>query len=633
VAAVLNRRSFFPEVFRYLISFGLLSAIVWVQLRIGGTRPIFALPGYTLIAITGIISLAGFTCQRVAPSSLCIISAVLFFGYLLVRTAFSPLEYLARTNLYLILAALIVYLLTAIHVTGSRPRLVVIGGFLLIAVCHVVVGVIQFAGGNNYLPFDYVRVDYGSRASGFYVCPNHFAGFLECLTLLTLCLALFARVRTWIRILLFCFAATTFFSILISGSRGGYLSSAVGLLGLLLFGIIYCIRVVRRRFTLYLLFGVIAVGVSGLAAFEFVSRSDVLVRRFGSIVDPQNVRIPMWKAALREFYLNPAVGTGSGTYLIYGRKFRDPSVQGDPIYVHNDYLQLLAEYGVAGAALFIVFLGLHLGNGILFARGMIQWLREREQAWSSKLALVVGGLLAILPLIVHSAVDFNLQIPGNTLFVAFLFGILANPGFQWERVNARSAEPALPSLWGILPGLLGLLILLFATSTIPAEADAENARIALEKKSYALSLAYANQGTAKDLRNPNLFYYLGESRRQLGSRFTGIQQQSMLSSAADAFEHGLALFPMDERLLVRCALTYAQLREFAKADDLFRRAFEWSPNLGRIYAYYGLRLQLENRIADAHAAYRRSIQLESNQLAIVGLEQTLEAVQSNQATQ
>jgi hypothetical protein len=440
-------------------------------------------------------------------------------------------------------------------------------------------------------------------------------------------------VRIWIRILLFCVAATTFFGILISGSRGGYLSFAVGLLGLLLLGITYCVLVVPRRFALYLLFGVGVVCVSGLATFEFFNRSDVLVRRFGSFVDPQNVRIPMWKAALREFYLNPAVGTGSGTYLIYGRKFRDPSVQGDPIYVHNDYLQLLAEYGVIGGALFLVFLGMHLGNGILFARRVILWLREREQPSSSMLSLVVGGLLAIVALIVHSAVDFNLQIPGNTLFVAFLFGILANPGVQREPFDARLAEPPLPSLWGILPGVLGLLILLFATLTIPAEADSENARTALENKSYALSLAYANQGIAKDSRNPNLFYYLGESRRQLGSRFSGIQQQSMLSSAADAFEYGLALFPMDERLLVRCALTYAQRGEFAKADNLFRRAFEWSPNLGRVYAYYGLRLQLENRVADAQAAYQKSIQLERNQLAIVGLRQTLEAVQSNQATQ
>jgi O-antigen ligase len=244
------------------------------------------------------------------PSSLCIISAVLFFGYLLVRTAFSPLEYLARTNLYLILAALIVYLLTAVHVTGNRPRLIMFGGFLLIGVCHVLVGVVQFAGGNNYLPFDYMRADYGSRASGFYVCPNHFAGFLECLILLTLYLALFARVQMWFRILLFCFAATTFFGILISGSRGGYLSFAAGLLALLLFGIIYWVRVVRRRFALYLLVSVMVVGVSGLVAFEFVSRSDPLVRRFGSFVDPQNVRIPMWKAALKQFDLNPAVRHG-----------------------------------------------------------------------------------------------------------------------------------------------------------------------------------------------------------------------------------------------------------------------------------------------------------------------------------
>ena len=44
-------------------------------------------------------------------------------------------------------------------------------------------------------------------------------------------------------------------------------------------------------------------------------------------------------------------------------------------------------------------------------------------------------------------------------------------------------------------------------------------------------------------------------------------------------------------------------------------------------------LHLGNRIAGAQAAYRRSIRLENNQVAIIGLEHTLKAVKSSQATQ
>ena len=57
----------------------------------------------------------------------------------------------------------------------------------------------------------------------------------------------------------------------------------------------------------------------------------------------------------------------------------------------------------------------------------------------------------------------------------------------------------------------------------------------------------------------------------------------------------------------------------------FARAFEWSPSLAQVYALYGPRLQLEGRNAEAAIAYRHSNQLSANQIATVGLNQTLEA--------
>jgi Flp pilus assembly protein TadD len=89
---------------------------------------------------------------------------------------------------------------------------------------------------------------------------------------------------------------------------------------------------------------------------------------------------------------------------------------------------------------------------------------------------------------------------------------------------------------------------------------------------------------------------------------------------------------MDERLLVKGGLTLAQLGDFTGADDLFGRAFEWSPNLGQVYAFYGSRLQLEGRNAEAAIAYRHSNQLSANQIATVGLNQTLEATKIAQPT-
>jgi O-antigen ligase len=611
----------------YVIALGLLIGILWIQVRMGGTRGIFALPGYAVIAVTGMLSLWSLVASKKgepAPSALCLISATLFFGYLLCRTLASPVEYLARTNLYLILASLIVYFLTTTLLTGVRPRLTMLAGFLVAEVFHLAVGLIQFVQGNNYLPFGYVRPDYGSRASGFYACPNHFAGFLECLLLLASSVALFGRLRVWARILLIYLSTIACVGVAISGSRGGYLSTCVGLLGILSFGIIYGARLVPHRFGRLLAAGLVVLCALGGLAFLFGHRSELLVHRFGTIVDPKNMRLLLWAAALKQFALNPAFGTGASTYLIYGRRFRDLSVQADPIYTHNDYLQLLAEYGVIGITLFVLFLSAHLWNATLFARRMLDWQQKKRENFSSSLGFTIGATLGVVALIVHSVVDFNLQIPGNTLFVAFLFGILANPGVDWKKDSATTMIHSW--VWRLAPALLAIPIFFFGAPTIPAEIDAEKARLALSEEKYALSVASAKEGIQKDPRNPELFYYLGESRRQLGSRFAGPASQSLLQASSDAFDRGLALFPMDERLLVKDALTNAQLGDFSKADALFQRAFEWSPNLGAVYAFYGLRLQLENRLEEAKAAYEKANQMTRNSVSIAGLQQTLEKI-------
>jgi hypothetical protein len=48
-------------------------------------------------------------------------------------------------------------------------------------------------------------------------------------------------------------------------------------------------------------------------------------------------------------------------------------------------------------------------------------------------------------------------------------------------------------------------------------------------------------------------------------------------------------------------------------------------NLGQVYAFYGSRLQLEGRNTEAAVAYRHSNELSANQIATVGLNQTLDA--------
>jgi len=76
---------------------------------------------------------------------------------------------------------------------------------------------------------------------------------------------------------------------------------------------------------------------------------------------------------------------------------------------HNDYLQIVADAGLAGGLAALVFIG------ILFTRGLSA-AKTRDRR---KRAIILGALTGCFGIAVHSFVDFNLQITANAqLFLA-----------------------------------------------------------------------------------------------------------------------------------------------------------------------------------------------------------------------
>ena len=112
----------------------------------------------------------------------------------------------------------------------------------------------------------------------------------------------------------------------------------------------------------------------------------------------------------------PVAGTGLGTFEW---AFNGYQRQGESLVfrqAHNDYVQVLSETGLVGAAL------LAWALGVFLLRILVPVLRgvDGEPRWTS-----IGAAAAVFALIVHSTVDFNLQIPANAAQFAVLLGILA----------------------------------------------------------------------------------------------------------------------------------------------------------------------------------------------------------------
>jgi tetratricopeptide (TPR) repeat protein len=248
------------------------------------------------------------------------------------------------------------------------------------------------------------------------------------------------------------------------------------------------------------------------------------------------------------------------------------------VRVHNDYLDLLAEYGLAGMAGFLLFLAAHLRNGLHTFFWLVRKRLQFSADWrSSSLALNIGCLCAVAAYMVHSVVDFNLHIPANAMLMAFVFGMLANPGL--ETSHEKKAEVKTNRAFQFVLPALGLVILAAGLPKLPGEWYAEKARVALRDKQYLDAKLAAEEGIEWEKKNPDLYYYLGESERNVGDLFpVPALAGPFYQAASDAFKKGLELFPEDENLLLIEGWTLDVMGRHEEAGGYFQQAVDWDPN-------------------------------------------------------
>jgi len=586
-------------VFRFLLILLLSTALVIIQWLIGGTRPAFAFPAYALLAAAAIVSMAGLRRPSLQPSAPALLSALAFGGYVLGRAWLSPMVYLAGRDLTLAAAALAVYLLVALHLGSIRERTWLVGALLLIALGEVVIGSLQ--AGQIELPWLVLSPDLFivstehvrelQRATGTLVNPNHFAGFLEMTGALALGFACWSRWHFVARLAAWATAAACYYGVLLSSSRGGYFSAGASLLVFAGLGI-WMFYVARRRYLITsLVVGTLIVATLGGLVFVLGSTQKRVQVRFAQDWkdDMRNVN---WEAARRQAELEPWWGTGAGTHLVYGRLFRDPILTSDPIHAHNDYLETLAEYGRVGLGLALLFALIHLVNGVARAYAVAdRHLYRRGVPASNTLALQLGALAALVAMLIHSVVDFNLHVPGNALTLAALLGVLAGSPRGRETVPGVFSPTFFSRL--VLVGLgIGLAVLI--TPRWKGERLSEEARIALRAGEYKRASIVAMQASIAQPDNPYNWFYLGEAYRVMAEAMPVRHlKEKHFTDAVDAYAKAGTIFPEDENFWVRMAQALDGLGRFDEAARAYRKAIALDPHLVHLHFLYSKHLELK----------------------------------------
>jgi len=604
---------------RNVAVFLIIFAFLLVQTLIGGAKQLYCIPTIGILALAGLTVLwPGWKAPKTI-SALALITTLCFVGYVLARSQMAPVNYLARTHMYIVLGCLLVYLLTLCFVNENRHRGMLIIALLVSALAQVVMGAVQFKRGDQFMLLPWVqRIDDWWRASGFFISPNHYSGFLEIVALFAFAIVLWSRWPIWGKMLTGYVGLMCVAGIAISGSRGGYLSFAAGCVALATFSLIAIRKVEPRRFM-----PALCISVAGLvmllgSALWFMSKSEVIGKRVQEINDPANMRWQLWEAALTQFQMDKTWGTGSGTYYYLGRQLRHATVQNDPVFVHNDYLHLLCEYGMVGAALFLLFFAAHAVMGWRGLNALAGRLEQSHMQTSTGLAFQIGALSALVDYVVHSVVDFNLQLPANAFVMAFVLGILANPAVQWRR---RAAYwPATVSR--ILLPFASLAVFVVALPRFPGEYFTERARMfvrdAKKPEDFDAARSFAKRALEYDKINPFTYYYAGEAAR-IQALDDKEKRQALNEEAVRWYESGLRTFPYDINAVLKLARTFDTMGLRGAAEAQLTEAQELDPNLSSVYSYFGLHYHEQGLLGDAADQYEQALELNPNdEVALMG---------------
>ncbi len=277
----------------------------------------------------------------------------------------------------------------------------------------------------------------GGNIYGPYVNHNHYAGLMELLVPIALVLALTELAHEKERAAAGVAAALMAGTVFLSGSRGGMLAIMIE------FGVLF-VLLARQKKGAGVAMGAAAFAVILVGLLTWLGGRE-LTQRISSISTETRteisggMRLSIDRDSWRMFREKPVLGWGLETFPVVYPQFRSFYTNFFVNEAHNDYLQLLVEMGVVGFGFMVWFLIVVYRNAI-----------PKITTWNSSVsgAVALATTLGVTGILVHSFLDFNLQIPANAALF-YVFGTIAASPRLLQR--ARKRKPITAETEDVVP--------------------------------------------------------------------------------------------------------------------------------------------------------------------------------------
>ena len=614
-----------------------LAALVFGPLALGGVEalPFLVLQGL----VVGAVLLWGLRLWLVARPKLLwppICWAVLAFAaYAVVRYRQADVEYAARQEVVkvLVYALLFFVVLNNLHRQESTQIIVLTLAFLATGICFYAIYQYTAKTGRVW----WYPTQYPGRASGTFICPNSLGGYLEMLLPLMLAYVLVGRVSHVTKVFMGYAALAMIAGIGASLSRGSWIAA-----GLAVFLLVVALLLDRNyRIQTFALAALLV--LAGLYVAPKIEKAHLRWNKmFAQSGKVEDMRFSIWRSATQMWRDNFWWGVGPAQFDCQFPCYRTIDVQARPDRAHNDYLNTLADWGLAGTLL------VASAWVLLYAGVFKSWKTARgerddfSRKKSNKFALLVGTSLGLAAMLAHSLVDFDMHIPAVAMLAVTLMALLTS---QLRFATERHWFTA-----GLATKSLLTLMLLAATACLGLEgwrAGVEHQYLQIAAKSgkkftrariAALEKAFAvepmNFETASEIAESYRMHAfegnddfeealkkeLADLEREENPADTkpqaiapgGNSYQAEAQKAMEWYERAMKLNPHNAENWSGCGMCLDWIGQTEKAGAYFERANELDPNSYFISARMGWHYVQLGDYAAARTWFNRSRLLDAS---------------------
>lgn len=405
------------------LAVGLLIVLYVAVLGYGGTEPLVLSAVQIGIFLLTVVAFWGLREEQVLTQPV-LLASFLFMAYVgLQWLVFSDSRATIETHLLRWLAYVCVFSMAFLLAQDRRGRQWLVVGLLALGFLESLYGLVQYLAGLPYV-LAWRNVFYADRATGTYVNPNHFAGFLEMVLPLGLGVVLYGidRFRAGQRdfeairldseqaprlVFYFFISLFLFLGILFSRSRMGIFGALAAVVAVILLWASASWRPAKA-------IPVLAVFLMGVISLGTWLGLEPVIERYEALEPAYLARLAIWRDTVGLIQARPLLGSGLGTFAQTYTQLQTTEVTRYVDHAHNDYLEFAAELGLIGA-------GLLFGLIIFALARMISGFYRAERSRHRFLLLGCAG--SVLAILFHSMADFNLQIPANALVFAAILGL------------------------------------------------------------------------------------------------------------------------------------------------------------------------------------------------------------------